>query len=121
MSLGGGYSPSLEYAVQAGINSGVTYVLAAGNENRNADLVSPAGLPAAITVAASDPKDRRVTRLFLTEAGEAALYPALDAYQAIIDRVLALSSDKECDAMGAMMRQVEEALAPEIGSQKSEV
>jgi hypothetical protein len=61
MSLGGGYSASLEYAVQVGINSGVTYVVAAGNENRNAEMGSPAGLPAAITVAATDPKDRRAS------------------------------------------------------------
>ncbi len=60
-----------------------------------------------------DARDKRVTRLFLTPKGEQALYPALDAYQEIIDRVLALSSDKDCDAMGAMMRQVEEALKEE--------
>jgi subtilisin family serine protease len=59
MSLGSGYSASLEYAVQQGIDSGVTYVVAAGNSNANAYYFSPAGLPAAITVAASDAEDKR--------------------------------------------------------------
>ncbi|MCA2217697.1 S8 family peptidase [Jidongwangia harbinensis] len=59
MSLGGPFSASLEYAVQNSINSGITYVVAAGNENRNAYYTSPAGLPAAITVAATTSKDRR--------------------------------------------------------------
>jgi subtilisin family serine protease len=61
MSLGSGYSASLEYAVQQSIDSGVTYVVAAGNSNANSYYFSPAGLPAAITVAASDAKDRRAS------------------------------------------------------------
>jgi subtilisin family serine protease len=61
MSLGGSYSASLEAAVQKSINSGVTYVVAAGNENSNASTESPAGLPAAITVGATDNKDRRAS------------------------------------------------------------
>jgi subtilisin family serine protease len=59
MSLGGSYSEALEAAVQASIDSGVTYVVAAGNEDSNAYYSSPAGLPAAITVAATDARDRR--------------------------------------------------------------
>ena len=59
MSLGGGYSPSLEAAVARSIRAGITYVLAAGNENVNAAGTSPAGLPAAITVGATDARDRR--------------------------------------------------------------
>ncbi|MFC7527498.1 S8 family peptidase [Actinoplanes sp. GCM10030250] len=59
MSLGGGYSPAMEFAVQDAINSGITFVVAAGNENTSASLGSPAGLPAAVTVAATDRKDKR--------------------------------------------------------------
>lgn len=59
MSLGGGYSPSLEAAVQSSINSGVTYVVAAGNDDTNASNGSPSGLAAAITVGATDSVDRR--------------------------------------------------------------
>jgi subtilisin family serine protease len=61
MSLGGSRSPALDAAVQASIDSGVTYVVAAGNENVNAYRVSPAAVPAAITVAASDARDRRAS------------------------------------------------------------
>ena len=59
MSLGGGRSASLEAAVQRSIDSGVTYAVAAGNDDTNAGQESPAALPAAITVAASDSADRR--------------------------------------------------------------
>ncbi|WP_030439039.1 S8 family serine peptidase [Actinoplanes subtropicus] len=59
MSLGGGRSASLEAAVQRSIDSGVTYAVAAGNDDTNAGQESPAALPAAITVAASDSTDHR--------------------------------------------------------------
>ncbi|MEV6342516.1 S8 family peptidase [Actinoplanes sp. NPDC051851] len=59
MSMGGSYSASLDYAVEESIASGVTYVVAAGNEDVNALKSSPADVPAAVTVAASDSRDRR--------------------------------------------------------------
>ncbi|MDP9798024.1 subtilisin family serine protease [Catenuloplanes nepalensis] len=61
MSLGGSTSASLDDAVQRSINSGVTYVLAAGNENKDACASSPARLPAGITVGASDSNDARAS------------------------------------------------------------
>jgi subtilisin family serine protease len=59
MSMGGPNSPSLEAAVHDSIAAGVTYVVAAGNENTDASDGSPAGLAAAITVGATDRTDRR--------------------------------------------------------------
>jgi subtilisin family serine protease len=59
MSLGGGLSPSLDFAVEESIASGVTYVVAAGNENTSATSSSPADVAAAITVGATDGGDRR--------------------------------------------------------------
>lgn len=53
MSLGGGFSSTLNTAVTNLINSGVQVVVAAGNEATNACTKSPASTPAAITVAAS--------------------------------------------------------------------
>ncbi|BCJ41972.1 hypothetical protein GCM10010168_88680 [Actinoplanes ianthinogenes] len=61
MSMGGSISPSLDFAVQQSIASGVTYVVAAGNEDVDASLGSPADLPAAITVGATDSRDRRAS------------------------------------------------------------
>jgi subtilisin family serine protease len=61
MSMGGDRSASLEAAVQRSINSGVTYVVAAGNENVDAATESPSALAAAITVGATDGRDRRAS------------------------------------------------------------
>ncbi len=57
MSMGSNASPLMDFAVQGSIDSGVTYVVAAGNSNASACDVSPARLPSAITVGASDQSD----------------------------------------------------------------
>lgn len=54
LSFGGTVSPALDAAVASAIASGITVVVAAGNDNADACLSSPADLTAAITVAASD-------------------------------------------------------------------
>ncbi len=59
MSLGGGVSSTLDNAVAASINSGVTYALAAGNSNANACNSSPARVGAAITVGSTTNTDAR--------------------------------------------------------------
>lgn len=59
MSLGGNGSKAVDDAVSAGIQAGVTFVVAAGNSSRDACSYSPARVPAAITVGASDAADKR--------------------------------------------------------------
>ena len=63
MSLGGGISTALDSAVAASIADGVTYVIAAGNGDArqvplDACTQSPARVPAALTVGASDRNDQ---------------------------------------------------------------
>ena len=62
MSLGGGANSSIDTAVNNSINSGVTYAIAAGNGNalgqrQNACNYSPARVPNAITVGATQNND----------------------------------------------------------------
>jgi subtilisin family serine protease len=59
MSLGGDTSRSLDTAVCRSLAQGMTHVVAAGNEDDNACGRSPAHVKQAITMAASDRRDRR--------------------------------------------------------------
>ncbi len=58
LSLGGGQNAALDAALAAAVSSGVTAVVAAGNSGTDACAQSPADLPTAITVGASDATDR---------------------------------------------------------------
>jgi subtilisin family serine protease len=59
MSLGGTASVALDIAIRAAVTSGVTVVVAAGNEAQDACNVSPAREPMAITVGATTSTDAR--------------------------------------------------------------
>ena len=59
MSLGGGASSALDTAVTNAVNDGVTFAVAAGNENQDACNVSPARAAAAITVGSTTTTDAR--------------------------------------------------------------
>jgi subtilisin family serine protease len=61
MSLGGGYSRAVNDAVARSIASGVTYTVAAGNDNVDACGFSPASAPEAITVGATRDTDAVVS------------------------------------------------------------
>ncbi|MFD4605820.1 S8 family peptidase [Streptomyces sp. NPDC058464] len=59
LSLGGYHSTQLDTAVRNSIRAGVTYTVAAGNDGLPAARYSPAGVPQALTVGATDRADAR--------------------------------------------------------------
>jgi len=59
MSLGGGKSRALDDAVNAAVDEGIHFAVAAGNDNRDACDYSPASAENAITVGASTIEDER--------------------------------------------------------------
>jgi subtilisin family serine protease len=61
MSLGGGADPTLDSAVTNAVNTGVTFAIASGNSNADACNFSPARVPSAITVNATDINDARAS------------------------------------------------------------
>lgn len=67
------FSDSVDRAIKAAIASGVTVVVAAGNDNRNGCAGSPTGTQGAITVAASDIDD---SRAYFSNFGECVKFYA---------------------------------------------
>lgn len=59
MSLGGGKSPALDKAVNAAVDVGIHFAVAAGNDNANSCNYSPAAAEKAVTVGASTVRDER--------------------------------------------------------------
>ncbi len=63
-----------------------------------------------LLVREGDPADKRVIRLTLTAKGEKLLGHALTTYTDLIDRVMAQSTNAQCNAMGDVMRRISEML-----------
>ncbi|MCJ1473894.1 serine protease [Lambiella insularis] len=59
MSLGGGKSPGLDAAVNAAVDAGIHFAVAAGNDNLDSCNYSPAAAKKAVTVGASTLADER--------------------------------------------------------------
>lgn len=59
MSLGGGKSTTLDLAVNAAVDAGIHFAVAAGNDNADSCRYSPAGAEKAVTVGASTLADER--------------------------------------------------------------
>ena len=59
MSLGGGKSPTLDKAVNAAVDAGLHFAVAAGNDNADSCKYSPAAAEKAVTVGASNLNDER--------------------------------------------------------------
>lgn len=61
MSLGGGYSASLNSAARSLVDNNIFLAVAAGNENQNAANVSPASEPSVCTVGATTSADAKAS------------------------------------------------------------
>jgi subtilisin family serine protease len=61
MSLGGGANAALDTAVSNSIADGVSYAVAAGNDNADACTSSPSRVAAAMTIGATDQNDARAS------------------------------------------------------------
>lgn len=61
MSLGGGANSVIDSAVNDAVNAGLVVVVAAGNSSADACSYSPARVPAAITIGATDVRDARAS------------------------------------------------------------
>lgn len=61
MSLGGGFSASLNAAVANAVAAGIVFTISAGNSNADACAFSPASEPSAITVGATTSTDARAS------------------------------------------------------------
>eukprot|EP01006_Ploeotia_vitrea_P028640 TRINITY_DN61302_c0_g1_i1.p1 TRINITY_DN61302_c0_g1~~TRINITY_DN61302_c0_g1_i1.p1 ORF type:complete len:405 (+),score=40.97 TRINITY_DN61302_c0_g1_i1:53-1267(+) len=61
LSIGGGFSQTENDAIKSATDANIVMVVAAGNEDSDACDTSPASEPSAITVAASDDKNKRAS------------------------------------------------------------
>ena len=61
MSLGGGANSAIDSAVTDAVNAGIVVVVAAGNSSADACSYSPARVPGAITIGATDIRDARAS------------------------------------------------------------
>jgi subtilisin family serine protease len=61
MSFGGGTNGAIDAAVNRAIDDGISVAVAAGNDGRNACSYSPARVPRALTVGATDSNDKKAS------------------------------------------------------------
>jgi subtilisin family serine protease len=93
MSLGGGFSPALNAAINRVEAAGVVPVVAAGNEEQDTANTSPGSAEAAITVGAIDQRNDRI-------ASFSNFGPLVDVFA---PGVLVLSSSNETDTASAQL------------------
>lgn len=79
----------------------------------NVTMLLPELEKKALLTRTPDVKDKRILRLTLTTEGEKLLGEALEIYGALIERVLAQTSEAECNRIGAAMTRIADMLDTE--------
>ncbi|MFC6061284.1 S8 family peptidase [Streptomyces ochraceiscleroticus] len=122
LSLGSMLSPQLDQAVKSAIEAGVTFTVAAGNNNLPAHLYSPGRVAEAITVGATDRDDTRAefsnwgpgVDLFAPGVGIASAWNSGDAAEKVLSGT-SMATPHAAGAAALYLARHPEATPAEVG------
>ena len=76
----------------------------------NITMLMPGLMARGLVNRETDPKDKRIQRLALTDEGTALLMQALELYSQLIEKAMGASTPEECDMVGTQMMKMVDML-----------